>query len=79
MVLVADYKMLGSGYSPSDIDGQSFSTVQSALQKGSSRDFVRSINAETNVITAILCHADGMQPGGVCSRPPIKQVVTQLK
>jgi hypothetical protein len=79
MVLVADYKMLGSGYSPGNIDGQSFSAVQSALQQGGSNNFVHVINAEANAITAILCHADGMQPSRVCGRPVIKQAAAKLK
>lgn len=79
MVLVADHVRLGAGYSPGDIDGQSFATVQNALQHGSSSTFVPEINAEANAITAILCHADGMQPKSACGRPAIVQAVANLK
>ncbi len=37
------------------------------------------INAETNVITGLICHADGRRPSSVCGRSVIKQLLKHMK
>lgn len=37
------------------------------------------VNAEANVITALICHADGKRPGRVCNRPVIKAILKHVK
>jgi len=37
------------------------------------------INSEANVITALICHADGKKPTSVCTRPAIKQLLKLTK
>lgn len=78
MTLAGDYVELGSGYSPAEIQGKSFASVQQALQRGDNTSFVAAINAETNVITAILCHADGGRPASTCTRPAIRNLMRGL-
>ncbi|GAC1636728.1 MAG: hypothetical protein NVS4B2_25300 [Chloroflexota bacterium] len=79
LVLVGGYGLVGDGYDLSLIQGKSFGTVQNALQRGaSSNPLVPAINAETNSLTAFICHADGMRPHSVCDRPAIRQIVAHL-
>lgn len=79
MVLIGGYVMTGSGYSPGDIDGKSFASVQHALQQSSSEGFVQDVNAEANVITALICHANRGAPHSVCGRPVIRSIVSHLR
>jgi hypothetical protein len=37
------------------------------------------VNAEANVITALICHADGSKPGKVCGRPVIRTLLKHVK
>jgi hypothetical protein len=60
----------------------SFSQVQSALIHGKdppSTNLVENVNAETNVITALICHADGKKPASVCGRPTIKAILRHVR
>ncbi|MBV9282178.1 MAG: DUF929 family protein, partial [Chloroflexi bacterium] len=68
MVLVGGYVMDGSGYDPSAIDGKSFAAVQRGLQDGTPASYVWDVNAEANVLTALLCHGDGGRPRPACGR-----------
>ncbi len=59
--------------------------IQRTLQTGrvvsipghgtSSLSLYSDVNAEANVITALICHATGRQPASVCNRPVIKQIL----
>jgi len=40
---------------------------------------VEDLNAEANIMTALVCHADGEQPKSVCGRPVIKEIITHVK
>jgi hypothetical protein len=40
---------------------------------------VPDINGEANIITALICHADGKKPSSVCSRPAIKSILKRVK
>ena len=58
----------------------SFSTVQQALIHGrvagsGPRSLVPDINIETNILTALICHVDRLQPASVCNRPAIRQLL----
>lgn len=72
MVLIANRVMLGAAYQPSALMGLSFSTVQRALQRHGSQEYVQDINGEANRIAGILCRADGMQPAAVCQRSAVR-------
>jgi hypothetical protein len=58
-----------------------FATIQSALETGQDppdTKLVEDVNAEANVLVALICHADGLQPSKVCSRPAIKQILRHV-
>jgi hypothetical protein len=78
LILVGGYAIVGDAYNLSDIQGMSFTSLQRTLQYGASSPIVTDINAETNAITAFLCHANGMRPGAVCGRPVIRSIVRTL-
>jgi len=61
-----------------------FAAVQQSLMKGRAEGgapatLVPDYNAETNVIIAMVCAADGLQPHAVCARPVIRTILTALK
>jgi len=61
-----------------------FAAVQQSLmtgraQGGAPATLVPDYNAETNVITAPICAADGLKPHTVCGRPVIRRILTALK
>lgn len=78
LVLVGGYSEVGSGYSPGLIDGKSFTSVQHSLQSNRGGGYAQSINAEANVITALLCHADRSQPASACHRSEIRSILSHL-
>ncbi len=62
--------------------GLPFDTVRAALVSG--RDIgtfklVQDVNAEANIITALICHADGSKPAKVCHRPTITQILKSVR
>jgi hypothetical protein len=62
----------------------SFSVVQASLKRGKATggapySLVPDVNAEANVLTALICHADGKQPASVCNRPVIRAIVKRVK
>lgn len=59
-----------------------FAEAQKQLQAGYGRryiDYVYGIEAATNVLTALVCHADGGRPRTVCTRPVIKRIRTSFR
>lgn len=60
-----------------------FDTVRGALASGtepaSGSFIVTYVNGEANIMTALICHADGAQPKKVCSRSVIKQILHHVK
>lgn len=61
-----------------------FAAVQQSLMTGRAEGgapatLVPDYNAETNVITALICAADGLKPHAVCARPVIRHILTALK
>jgi hypothetical protein len=66
----------------------SFSLIQQALQRGKASGdrrtgapptLIQDYNAETNAITAFICHADGSKPRSVCGRAVIKTILMHIK
>ena len=79
LVAVGGYAMSGSPILPDEISGRPFNAVQSALKHNVSDNFVQDINAEANVLTALICHADGMQPQAPCGRSVIRHLVASVR
>jgi hypothetical protein len=62
--------------------GMPFDTVRQALATGKDPQgslLVEHVNAEANIITALICHADGEKPASVCDRPVIKTILKSVK
>jgi hypothetical protein len=62
--------------------GMGFASIQTALRTGvdpKGSAVVEHVNAETNVLTALICHADGKRPFSVCDRPVIKAILKHVK
>jgi hypothetical protein len=62
----------------------SFATVQESLQRGktlggASSSLVDDYNAEANVLTALICHADGLRPRSTCDRSVIRLILRHIK
>jgi hypothetical protein len=61
----------------------STTAVQRALATGSEPStlshLVEDVTAEANVISALVCHADGMNPKSVCGRPMITDILKHVK
>ncbi len=61
-----------------------FAAVQQSLMKGRAEGgapatLVPDYNAETNVIIAMICAADGLRPHTICARPVIRTILSALK
>lgn len=61
---------------------QSFATIENDLR--ANRDpagdhLAEDVNAEANIMTALICHADGMKPKNVCGRSVIKAILKDVK
>ncbi len=62
--------------------GLSFQQVQQALRTGADpkgTTLVEDVNAEANIITALICHADGNKPGSVCGRSIVRSLQKRLR
>lgn len=66
--------------------GLPFDTVRQALESGTNpkntglfNHPVEDVNAEANIITALICHSTKNQPKSVCTRPTIKQILKYVK
>jgi hypothetical protein len=62
--------------------GLSFDQVQQSLAQGNNppgTTLVQDLNAETSVISAIICHADGRKPAAVCNRDGVRQTLKHVK
>jgi hypothetical protein len=61
-----------------------FSVIQQSLQRGkpvgkASASLIHDYNAEANIITALICHADGKKPASVCGRRVIKRILRYVR
>jgi hypothetical protein len=62
--------------------GLSFTAVQEALVRGTDQpgsSLVHDVNAEANIITALICHADHRLPAKVCGRTVIARLLKHVK
>jgi hypothetical protein len=78
LVVLDRYAMIGSDVSPDVLAGRTFKGVQSALISGKKTSFSREVNAEANLLTAMVCRADGHQPSVFCDKAPIKRIASRL-
>jgi hypothetical protein len=53
--------------------------VQLSLIKNRNTEYTRQINAEANLITAMLCKVDGAKPGVFCNRSSITRIESGLR
>lgn len=62
--------------------GMPFNTVRQALANGKDPQgslLVEHVNAEANIITALICRVDGKRPASVCTRASIQQILKHVK
>lgn len=79
----ADVAIYGDLYDSAAQRPLPFATVQQSLQKNRAQDhaspsLISDYNAEANVITALICHADGLKPVQVCHRPVIRSILKHI-
>jgi hypothetical protein len=91
LIAVGRYVLAGPNYAGSgDLFDQSthqplsFSTILTSLQRSqavgkASFQLVADVNADANILTALICHADGMKPRGVCARAVIRHLAKGLR
>lgn len=63
-------------------NGLPFTTVQAALVRGVDQPgstLVRDVNAEANIIVALICHADHRRPAKACGRAVITRLLKHVK
>jgi hypothetical protein len=68
--------------SPTKTVTLSFDTVRNALLRGQDPPLsrlVENVNAEANIITALICRADGLQPSKVCGRAVISSILKHVR
>jgi len=61
-----------------------FADIQQSLATGHPVDglpasLIPDVNTAANIITALICHADGKKPASVCGRPVIKAILRAVK
>lgn len=74
----------GATPAPSSMLARSYAAIHSVLEKGygktaDDKALVYDFNVETNIISALICHADRLQPRSVCSRPAIRRILRHVK
>jgi thiol-disulfide isomerase/thioredoxin len=77
-VYVDGYAMSGSGYSPTELQGHSFAEITRQLQANGHAVYANDINGEANLLTALVCKADGNQPGSVCNQAVIRGIARSI-
>lgn len=74
-VFVAGRYVAQLPYSPSLLEGRSFDQIQADINSASPDHLGQAIDQEADVITALLCSTDTMQPAAVCTAPQIQQLL----
>lgn len=64
-------------YSPALLQGKSFQQILTDVNSSNPGEIGRSIDAEADGITAIICKTDGAQPASVCNQPAIQALSQQ--
>jgi len=70
------FAQLSSGYSPGLLAGKSFAQVQGEVTSHTADG--QAIQHEADVITALICFADGRQPQNVCGTSTVQALVAGL-
>ncbi|HUX85490.1 MAG TPA: DUF929 family protein [Chloroflexota bacterium] len=70
------FTQLSSGYSPGLLAGKSFAQVQGEVTSNTADG--QAIHHEADVITALICEADGGQPRNVCDAPSVRALMAAL-
>lgn len=85
IIKLGDFSTYATTTTPNFIpapSGLPFATIQSDLQKGidpPNTTLNEDVDAEANVMTTLICHADGGKPKSVCSRPAIRKMMKYVK
>jgi hypothetical protein len=79
LLIVGRYALVGQGVAPDDLLNRTFSRVQSTLVNNQQTGYTKAINAEANLITAMLCSQDGGRPHVFCSATAIKAAQSRLR
>ena len=86
VIISGDFQESLSTPQVSSYSGLPFDTVRNALVSGTDpkntglyNHPVEDINAEANIITALICHTTKNQPKSVCTRPTIKTILKYVK
>jgi hypothetical protein len=74
LVYVDGYAMTGSGFSPAELQGKSFSDVQRQLEQNGPEIYVNDINAEANLLTSFLCRGTGNRPASACATAIVQRI-----
>lgn len=64
------------------LSGLPFQTIHDVLASGHDprhTALIYDVNSEANLVTALICHADGKQPRSACSRSVIKKLLRRVK
>jgi hypothetical protein len=77
-VLVAGRYVAHLPYSPSLLEGRTFEQIRDDVESVTPDQLGKAIDEEADVITALICSGDGMQPQAVCSTPRIQQLMTAI-
>ena len=65
-------------YSPSLLEGKTFQQIQQSIDSTNPDRLGQAIDDEADVITALICSSDGMQPASVCNASQIRQLTHQI-
>lgn len=78
-LLVVDgaFTQVSSGYSPGLLAGKSFEEIHAGLGGGSVAAVA--IHHEADVLSALICYADGGQPRDVCAAPAVRAIVQGIR
>jgi uncharacterized protein DUF929 len=79
LLIVGKYALVGQGVDPAPMIDRDFRSVQISLIKNETTGYTGPINAEANLITAMLCRADAGNPSVFCGRPEIKRIASKLQ
>lgn len=65
-------------YSPSLLQGKTFEQIQQSIASPNPDRLGAAIDDEADVITALICSSDRMQPASVCNAPQTQQQIGQM-
>lgn len=77
-VLVAGRYMAQLPYSPGLLGGRSFAQIKDDIDSPTPDQLGAAVNQEADVITALICASDNMQPAAVCGTTQVQQLVSAI-